>query len=49
VFDGYNFLYDVVSEWCLRGIISLLLRDRRSVIRYNDAVHIEITLEVRVV
>lgn len=49
MFDGYNFLDDVVSEWCLSGTIILLLRDHRSVIKYNDAVHIEITLEVRVV
>jgi len=41
---------DIISfmTWFQNGV-SLLLRDRRSVIRLNDAVHIEITLEVRVV
>jgi len=42
-----NFLYDVISEWCLLGTMILPLPDHRSVIRYNDAVHVEIILEVR--
>jgi len=36
----------VVSEWCSLGTVILLPRDHRSAIRYNDAAHIEITLEV---